>query len=220
MGALPPSTGCLLLLTQVLLGLSYLHKEDILHRDVKPSNVLLGENGHIKLADFGLSSTLIKHVQGGTAPYAAPEVLVQTLEHRAEAAALTPAVDFWATGVLFHEMLTGMRPFDGGNAAQILENIRRSDQTWVELDTLSSDAMEVCRGWLTIDPTQRLGGFDSAELKSANFFADVPWSTLHEQTPPFVPSISSPTDSSYFVSVSPEYSATSLRQFQRVASSK
>ena len=46
--------------SEVLLGLRYLHSEGVLHRDIKPSNVLLGANGHIKLADFGLSSTLMK----------------------------------------------------------------------------------------------------------------------------------------------------------------
>lgn len=45
---------------QVLLGISYLHSEGMLHSDIKPSNVLVGTNGHIKLADFGLSTTFMK----------------------------------------------------------------------------------------------------------------------------------------------------------------
>ena len=46
---------------QVLLGVEYLHAQNILHRDIKPSNVLIATDGHVKLADFGLSSSLARH---------------------------------------------------------------------------------------------------------------------------------------------------------------
>jgi len=62
-------------LSEVLLGMHYLHSQDILHRDIKPSNVLIGAKGHIKLADFGLSTSMTAKKQSGTLPYVAPEVL-------------------------------------------------------------------------------------------------------------------------------------------------
>ena len=85
----------------MLLGLSYLHSEGVLHRDIKPSNVLIATSGHIKLADFGLSSTFMKQGLsfGGTLPYTAPEVLLGDASSR--------AVDFWSVGVLLHELLSG-----------------------------------------------------------------------------------------------------------------
>eukprot|EP00966_Prymnesium_polylepis_P041288 958190-Prymnesium_polylepis.1 len=175
--------------SEVLLGLDYLHGEGVLHRDIKPSNILLCANGHIKLADFGLSSTLLNKVGGGTAPYAAPEAL--QLSSEAPDPALTSAVDFWASGVVLFELLVGEVPFRGSVPSQVLESIHAAEQPWIRtLESVSSEGLEVCRGWLTIDADERLGGYASAELRSLRFFADVPWETLHEQVPPIVPTLS------------------------------
>ena len=198
--------------SEVLLGLSYLHREGVLHRDVKPSNVLLSASGHIKLADFGLSSTLVRQVSGGTVPYAAPEVLAGSTD------GLTPAVDFWSTAVLFFELLTGELPFAGRNSTQVLSSIQKPGRPWAEtagMSGMSADALEVCRGWLVFEPEERLGGYDSAALTSLAFFVGVPWMEMHEQTPPFVPDISSPTDTSFFEHVSRHSSATRLSEIQR-----
>ena len=60
---------------EALCGLRYLHQEGVLHHDIKPQNMLIAANGHLKLADFGLSSGLSNNVGHGTLPYIAPEVL-------------------------------------------------------------------------------------------------------------------------------------------------
>ena len=84
---------------ETLLGMHYLHTKRILHRDIKPSNVLISESGHIKLADFGLSTSMLQHKKCGTLPYVAPEVLRD--------GSASEALDHWAVGVLL-AMLTAI----------------------------------------------------------------------------------------------------------------
>ncbi len=100
------------LASQMLLGLAAAHDSGIVHRDVKPANVLVSRNGTAKLTDFGLATsasggmtvTRAGHVIG-TADYLAPE--------RASGAPATPAADLYAVGVVLYEMLAGERPFTG-----------------------------------------------------------------------------------------------------------
>ena len=98
----------------VLAALQAAHAAGIVHRDVKPANVLLGRNGEVKLADFGIAKRLDDYSSDltgtghfvGTPKYLAPEQLT------GEPA--TAATDVYATGVVLYEMLAGTAPFDGG----------------------------------------------------------------------------------------------------------
>ena len=96
---------------ETLLGMHYLHTKRILHRDIKPSNVLLASSGHIKLADFGLSTSMMQHKKCGTLPYVAPEVLRD--------GSASEALDHWATGVLLYELIAGEPPFRGDTPKQV-----------------------------------------------------------------------------------------------------
>lgn len=97
----------------VLDALAYAHERRILHRDVKPGNLLIGGDGEtVKLTDFGLAEALGSHSVaggGGTYPYMAPEDF-------AEDAASDTRADLWAVGVMVYEMLTGRRPFAVGRS--------------------------------------------------------------------------------------------------------
>lgn len=102
-------------MAQLLLALEFLQSEGIVHRDVKPENVLLSENGYIKLTDFGLAQHLeylSHHRRGealGTVFYMAPEVL----RHQE----YSYPVDWYAVGIMMYEMLTGAPPFVGKSAS-------------------------------------------------------------------------------------------------------
>jgi beta-lactam-binding protein with PASTA domain/tRNA A-37 threonylcarbamoyl transferase component Bud32 len=105
------------LLEPVLDALGAAHAAGLVHRDVKPENVLLADDGRIKVADFGLARAVNSATTSqtglllGTVAYLAPE---QVERGRADARS-----DVYATGVLLFEMLTGAKPFEGETAVQI-----------------------------------------------------------------------------------------------------
>ncbi|MDP2774157.1 MAG: Stk1 family PASTA domain-containing Ser/Thr kinase [Nocardioides sp.] len=109
----------LALLEPVLSALASAHRAGLIHRDVKPENVLIADDGRIKVADFGLAKavsadtqhTATKGVLIGTVSYLAPELVV---EGRADARA-----DVYAAGVLLYELLTGKKPHEGESPIQV-----------------------------------------------------------------------------------------------------
>ncbi|MGA5264704.1 Stk1 family PASTA domain-containing Ser/Thr kinase [Streptomyces griseoincarnatus] len=105
------------ILEPVLAALGAAHRAGFVHRDMKPENVLIGDDGRVKVADFGLvrSVDTVTHSTGtvlGTVSYLAPE----QIEH----GTADPRVDVYACGILLHEMLTGEKPHDGDSPAIVL----------------------------------------------------------------------------------------------------
>ena len=94
-----------LLGAEVLLGLEFTHSQNVVYRDMKPENVLLDKDGHVKIVDFGLSKKVVDRTFTlcGTPDYIAPEI-IQNKGHN-------KAADYWALGVVIYEMLTGLPPF-------------------------------------------------------------------------------------------------------------
>lgn len=109
-----PVERAIIIAHDVALGLGAAHRRGIVHRDVKPQNVLVGRNGSIKLTDFGIAS-VYKDINDerltttgmtlGTVQYYAPE--------QAQGEIVSPAADVYALGIVMYEMLTGRTPFDG-----------------------------------------------------------------------------------------------------------
>ena len=101
----------------LVLGLEYLHMNGIVHRDVKPENLLLDERGHTKLADFGFAKAVRfrTFTLCGTPAYMAPEVIMQRGHGR--------AVDFWALGAVLLELLCGIEAADS-TFGELFERIK------------------------------------------------------------------------------------------------
>lgn len=115
-GALQPRAA-LDILEPVLAALGAAHRAGFVHRDMKPENVLIGDDGRVKVADFGLvrsvdSVTSTTGAVLGTVSYLAPE--------QVESGAADPRVDVYACGVVLYEMLTGEKPHDSDSPAVIL----------------------------------------------------------------------------------------------------
>lgn len=105
---------------QVCRALIVSHARNVIHRDVKPHNILLGRDGHAKLTDYGLALSPLDadpddpSVVFGTPEYMAPE--------QAMGETITPATDLYALGVTLYEVLTGEVPFQGPSAEETMRN--------------------------------------------------------------------------------------------------
>ncbi|WP_424847615.1 Stk1 family PASTA domain-containing Ser/Thr kinase [Streptomyces sp. SAI-129] len=115
-GALRPRAA-LDILEPVLAALGAAHRAGFVHRDMKPENVLIGDDGRVKVADFGLVRAVdtVTSTTGavlGTVSYLAPEQIEQ--------GTADPRVDVYACGVVLYEMLTGAKPHDGDSPAAVL----------------------------------------------------------------------------------------------------
>jgi eukaryotic-like serine/threonine-protein kinase len=114
-------------------GLDFAHKRGVFHRDVKPANIRLLQDGSVKLVDFGIArlenSTMTQTgMMLGTPSYMAPEVLRgHRVDHRA---------DMWAVGVVLYELLTGERPFDAPTIAALIYNIVHTEPPPVDAAAL------------------------------------------------------------------------------------
>jgi serine/threonine protein kinase len=139
---------------QICAGLEYLHKKGVIHRDIKPDNILLGHDDCVYLADFGTAEVFgeadaQRGVTGtrGTMAFLAPELLVSlddgskdslewsTYELATIAAVNGEAVDVWALGVTFYVMLYGKLPWEFDDAQQLFKHIESSPISFGDLGT-------------------------------------------------------------------------------------
>ena len=181
----------------VVLGLQYLHQHNIVYRDLKLDNLLLDNEGYLKIADFGLckenmgfgdrTSTFC-----GTPEFLAPEVLTET--------SYTRAVDWWGLGVLIFEMLVGESPFPGDDEEEVFDSIVNDEVRYPRF--LSIESVAIMRRLLRRNPERRLGSSDrdADDIKKQAFFRGINWEKLlaRQVTPPFIPTIVNQEDVSNF----------------------
>lgn len=147
------------ILKDVIQGLIYLHKRKIIHHDLKLENFIIGANGKVKIADFGVSYAL-KNANDkifsvyGTTNYMAPEMLQDDNQgHSLE-------VDIWSIGVSAFIMLTGQQPFNGFEKEVVYENIKKCDYHFPSQIQLSYEARDFIKLILRLDPWRRPAATD------------------------------------------------------------
>ncbi|KAL0853758.1 hypothetical protein Bca101_058910 [Brassica carinata] len=214
-------------IAEVILALEYLHSEGVVHRDLKPDNLLIAHDGHVKLTDFGLSKVgLISSTDDLSGPDFGPSSLFleekpkwKTSEHEfgsrdKRSAVGTPdylapeillgtghgaTADWWSVGIILFEFIVGIPPFNADHPEQIFDNILNRNIPWPSVpEEMSHEARDLIDRLLTEDPHQRLGARGAAEVKQHIFFKDINWDTLAEQKAAFVPDSEDVLDTSYF----------------------
>jgi len=163
---------------ELTLALEHLHSYNIVYRDLKPENVLIACDGHIMLADFGLSKEGIKTCTDGTdtfcgtPEYLAPEVLFRKGHGT--------AVDWWSLGVLVYEMLTGLPPWYSKNRKKMFEGIcfRELEFPAPEMLEISEGAQKLICGLLVKDAHIRLGSNPAQGVKCHSFFDSIDLDSL------------------------------------------
>lgn len=177
-----------LYLAEIAVALSHLHKLGIVFRDLKPSNILVSADGHLKLTDFGLARFLIdKNRQSnsmcGTKEYLSPEMI--------NGKSYSFTVDWWAFGVLAYQLIIGQLPFSSVNITRLYKAI--TTQTPRYLNKCSDVEKSFLEGLLTKDPTMRLGCREDGEneIFSHPYFSGLNWDDVYDKkyTPEFLPLI-------------------------------
>lgn len=139
------------ILRQVVDGLLYLHSHQIMHRDISLSNLLLSQNMHVKIADFGLATQLKRpderHItMCGTPNYISPEVVSRSSHG-------LPA-DVWGLGCMFYTLVVGQPPFDTDAVQSTLNRVIMSD-CYIP-SYVSFDARDLIEKLLKKNPTERI----------------------------------------------------------------
>jgi serum/glucocorticoid-regulated kinase 2 len=169
---------------QLILAIEFLHKKNILYRDLKPENVLIDSDGYLKIADFGLSKLDIDKGNAkticGTPEYLAPEV-IKNLGYG-------KPFDWWTLGSFIYEMLVGHPPFYVSNRSELFDKIKYVNPTYPYY--LSTNAKRLIEQLLEKNPDKRLGTIHGpVEIKEHQWFAGTNWEYILEKKikAPFLP---------------------------------
>eukprot|EP00475_Leptophrys_vorax_P000914 TRINITY_DN10484_c0_g1_i3.p1 TRINITY_DN10484_c0_g1~~TRINITY_DN10484_c0_g1_i3.p1 ORF type:complete len:521 (+),score=112.32 TRINITY_DN10484_c0_g1_i3:46-1608(+) len=165
------------IVAEVVLALGHIHALGHVYRDVKPENVMFGEDWHVALTDFGLTKEL--GISGrsdtfiGTPEYISPEVL-RGGGHGKE-------VDWWALGILLYELTVGIPPFYSQNVNEMYHKIQHAVLRFPLF--LSQECMDLITACLNRNPQARIGAgiSDFEEVKAHVFFKAIDWDMLYKK---------------------------------------
>lgn len=194
---------------EVVLAIDAIHQMGFVHRDVKPDNMLIDRNGHLKLADFGTCMKMDEDgfvrsdTAVGTPDYISPEVL----KSQGGGGCYGRECDWWSVGVFLYEMLVGDTPFYAeslvGTYSKIMEH--KNTLTFPSDIEMSEDARHLITSFLS-DISTRLGRNGVDEIKRHKFFVNDQWTfeNIRDSVPPVIPELSGDDDTSNFDDIEKE----------------
>ncbi|EDL37528.1 serine/threonine-protein kinase 32B [Mus musculus] len=178
-----------LYICELALALEYLQRYHIIHRDIKPDNILLDEHGHVHITDFNIATVLKGSEKAssmaGTKPYMAPEVFQVYVDG---GPGYSYPVDWWSLGVTAYELLRGWRPYEIHSATPIDEILNMFKVERVHYSSTWCEGMvSLLKKLLTKDPESRLSSL--RDIQSMTYLADMNWDAVFEKAlmPGFVP---------------------------------
>src|SRR3990167_6436087 len=170
-------TRCKILMAELVLAIEALHTKNIIHRDLKPDNILIAEDGHIKLTDFGLCKELnqsnpMTQTFCGSLSYLPPEVVNRTGHNK--------SLDWYLIGQVLYECVVGNPPFIDKNRELVLEKIKKGDLKIPS--SVSAVCCDLIQKLMCQDMSPRLGSKRGAtEIKEHPFFLGLDWTRVYKK---------------------------------------
>ncbi|CAD5229254.1 unnamed protein product [Bursaphelenchus okinawaensis] len=194
---------------EVILALEYLHGLNIAYRDLKPENLMMTQEGHVKLTDFGFAKEIHNksYTLCGTAEYLAPELANRSGHNR--------CVDYWALGVLIFELMAGYTPYPGDDADDVqMRIVEQEGVPEFPKKTFSVNAKDIVTRLLAVTMTDRLGYNGTYEIKQHAWFETVEWDKMLDvaMKPPLQPTVYHAGDTGNFDTYAEEETRAPAKQ--------
>ena len=199
-----------------ILGLEYIHYNNILHRDIKPDNLVLDKNGYVKITDFGISRKMDQLIAGessGTPGYMAPEVMCGKV-HSIDS-------DYYCLGIMAYEFMKGVRPYLCRSNAELKKQMMEKQIFINKLelpDGWGIEAADFINRLIKRKQSERLGHGGDNEVKNHLWFKGFSWDKLYrrELKSPYIPG----EETSKGINYTPPIDNEMMKRYRKIMNSK